>query len=123
METTQEQKTNNNENAGIVTLTTRSNVPYENVEQLSFVEDNKVYSATTTQLDSVVYLRFANNNPSIDLYISDPSSETDVYCFFKHIESKNGESSMVFKLDIGYLKNCKVKIKTSHQVTSGTVLY
>lgn len=123
METTQEQKTNSNENAGIVTLTARSNVPYENVEQLSFVEDNKVYSATTTQLDCVVYLRFANNNPSIDLYISDPSSETDVYCFFKHIESKNGESSMVFKLDIGYLKNCKVKIKTSHQVTSGTVLY
>lgn len=123
METTQEQKTNNNENAGIVTLTTRSNVPYENVEQLSFVEDNNLYSATTTQLDSVVYLRFANNNPSIDLYISDPSSETDVYCFFKHIESKNGESSMVFKLDIGYLKNCKIKIKTSHQVTSGTVLY
>ena len=123
METTQEQKINNNENAGIVTLTTRSNVPYENVEQLSFVEDNNLYSATITQLDSVVYLRFANNNISIDLYISDPSSETDVYCFFKHIECKNGESSMVFKLDIGYLKNCKVKIKTSHQVTSGTVLY
>ena len=123
METTQEQKTNNNENAGIVTLTARSNVPYENVKQLSFVEDNNLYSATTTQLDSVVYLRFANNNPSIDLYISDPSSETDVYCFFKHIENKNGESSMVFKLDIGYLKNCKIKIKTSHQVTSGTVVY
>lgn len=123
METIKEQKTNSNEDAGIVTLATKSNVPYENVEQLSFVEDNKIYSATTTQLDSVVYLRFANNNSSIDLYISDPSSETDVYCFFKHIESKNGESSMVFKLDIGYLKNCKVKIKTSHQVTSGTVLY
>lgn len=123
METTKEQKTNSNENAGIVALTTRSNVPYENVEQLSFVEDNNLYSAIITQLDSVVYLRFANNNISIDLYISDPSSETDVYCFFKHIESKNGESSMVFKLDIGYLKNCKVKIKTSHQVTSGTVLY
>ena len=123
METIKEQKTNSNEDAGIVTLATRSNVPYENVEQLSFVEDNNLYSATTTQLDSVVYVRFANNNPSIDLYISDPSSETDVYCFFKHIESKNNESSMVFKLDIGYLKNCKVKIKTSHQVTSGTVLY
>ena len=123
METIKEQKTNSNEDAGIVTLATRSNVPYENVEQLSFVEDNKLYSAITTQLDSIVYLRFANNNPSIDLYISDPSSETDVYCFFKHIESKNGESSMVFKLDIGYLKNSKVKIKTSHQVTSGTVLY
>lgn len=123
METTQEQKTNSNEDAGIVTLTARSNVPYENVEQLSFVEDNKVYSATTTQLDSVVYLRFANNNPSIDLYISDPSNETDVYCFFKHIENKKDESSMVFKLDIGYLKHCKVKIKTSHQVISGTILY
>lgn len=124
METIQEQKkTNSNEDAGIVTLAATSNVPYENSEQLSFVLENNMYSSTTTKLDAVVYLQFNSNNPSVDLYISNPSYETDIYCFLKHIDSKKDENSMVFKLDIGYLKNCKVKIKTSHLVTSGTILY